>query len=71
MQEPRFAYPAVKVSFGQNKRMEIRNMLDGLFRKNSKVRGNIYHAMSNVNLEYLPPGIPARGKRGPAPGHDE
>ncbi|SPF34975.1 PP-loop domain protein [Syntrophobacter sp. SbD1] len=51
-----------------NQRMEIRNMLDGLFRKNSKVRGNIYHAMSNINLEYLPKKLPARGERGPAKG---
>ncbi|MGA2404938.1 MAG: ATP-binding protein [Syntrophobacteraceae bacterium] len=53
-------------SASKNQRTEIRNMLDGLFRKNSKVRGNIYHAMSNINLEYLPPGLPARGKRGAA-----
>jgi tRNA 2-thiocytidine biosynthesis protein TtcA len=38
-------------------------MLEGLFRKNVKVRGNIYHAMSNINLEYLPKGLPVRGKR--------
>ncbi len=44
-------------------RTEIRNMLDGLFRKNSKVRGNIYHAMSNINTDYLPPGLPVRGRR--------
>jgi tRNA 2-thiocytidine biosynthesis protein TtcA len=48
----------------KSRRTEIRDMLDGLFRKNSKVRGNIYHAMSNVNLEYLPPRLPARGRRG-------
>jgi tRNA 2-thiocytidine biosynthesis protein TtcA len=50
-------------SAARNQRTEIRAMLDGLFRKNSKVRGNIYHAMSNINLEYLPKGLPARGKR--------
>lgn len=49
-----------------NQREEIRNMLYGLYRKNAKVRGNIFHAMSNVNFEYLPPGIPGRGKRGPS-----
>jgi tRNA 2-thiocytidine biosynthesis protein TtcA len=48
-----------------NQREEIRNVLYGLYKKNAKVRGNIFHAMSNINLEYLPPGIPARGKRGP------
>jgi tRNA 2-thiocytidine biosynthesis protein TtcA len=51
-------------SAAKNQRAEIRNMLEGLFRKNSKVRGNIYHAMSNINLEYLPKGLPARGRRG-------
>ncbi|MCE5336156.1 MAG: tRNA 2-thiocytidine(32) synthetase TtcA [Desulfobacteraceae bacterium] len=51
-------------SAARNQRSEIRNMLDGLYRKNPKVRGNIFHAMSNINLEYLPPGLPARGKRG-------
>jgi len=49
-----------------NQREEMRNMLYELYRKNAKVRGNIFHAMSNINLEYLPPGIPARGKRGAA-----
>ncbi len=44
-------------------RTEIRNMLEGLFGKNPKVRGNIYHAMSNINMDYLPPRLPARGRR--------
>jgi tRNA 2-thiocytidine biosynthesis protein TtcA len=51
-------------SAAKNQRMEIRAMLERLFRKNSKVRGNIYHAMSNINFEYLPKGLPARGRRG-------
>ncbi len=51
-------------SASNSRRIEIRSMLEGLFRKNSKVRGNIFHAMSNVNLEYLPPRLPARGRRG-------
>jgi hypothetical protein len=29
-------------------------MLQGLYRKNRKIRGNILNAMHNVNLEYLP-----------------
>ena len=53
-------------SAAKNHRAEIRAMLEGLFKKNSKVRGNIYHAMSNVNLEYLPKPLPVRGKRGPS-----
>ena len=60
-------FPTRCPSASKNQRAEIRSMLGGLFAKNPKVRGNIYHAMSNVNYEYLPPGLPARGKRG-APG---
>jgi len=45
-------------SAAKNRRAEIRSMLGALFRKNSKIRGNIYHAMSNINLDYLPPKIP-------------
>ena len=51
-------------SADKNHRAEIRGMMEELFRKNSKVRGNIYHAMSNVNFEYLPQPLPTRGKRG-------
>lgn len=49
-------------SAGINKRQEMRSLLETLFEKNPKVRGNIFHAMSHVNLEYLPP--PLGGKRG-------
>lgn len=38
-----------------NKRQEIRSIMDTLCRKNPKVRGNIFHAMSHINLDYLPP----------------
>lgn len=57
-------------SADKNQRFEIRKVLEELYRKNRKVRGNIFHAMSNVNLEYLPPGLPARGKRGPSTSPD-
>ncbi len=46
-----------------SKRREIRRMLDGLYSSNSKVRGNIFHAMSNVNPEYLPPPLDAYGRK--------
>jgi len=46
-----------------NKREEMRTILNGLFRKNPKVRGNIFHAMSNVNPEYLPPPLKSRNDR--------
>jgi tRNA 2-thiocytidine biosynthesis protein TtcA len=49
-------------SAATNKRQEMRTLLETLFTKNPKVRGNIYHAMSHVNLEYLPP--PLEGTRG-------
>ena len=49
-------------SAGKNKRQEMRDFLESLYTKNAKVRGNIYHAMSRVNLEYLPP--PLDGQRG-------
>lgn len=51
----------------KNKRQEIRTILDTLCRKNSKVRGNIFHAMSHVNLEYLPPPLDS-GKAGSSKG---
>jgi tRNA 2-thiocytidine biosynthesis protein TtcA len=36
------------------RRQEVRNMLQELYRRNRKIRGNIFHAMHNVNLDYLP-----------------
>ena len=58
-----------------NKREEMRDLLGGLYRKNPKVRGNIYHAMSNVNAEYLPPPLkPRNGRKGraqPRPGAED
>jgi len=42
-------------SASTNKRQQIRSLLAELYRGNSKVRGNIFHAMSHVNLDYLPP----------------
>ncbi len=42
-------------SANRNKRETIRQALNALCVNNPKVRGNIFHAMSNINLEYLPP----------------
>lgn len=42
-------------SADRNKRREIRGLLGPLMKSNPKVRGNIFHAMSHINLEYLPP----------------
>ena len=41
-------------SKNSGKRQEIRELLQGLYRQNRKIRGNILHAMHNVNPEYLP-----------------
>lgn len=61
----RFDLPVVEnpcPSSAVNKRMEIRTMLNRIYAENSKVRGNLYHAMSNINPDYLPP--PLSSKRG-------
>jgi tRNA 2-thiocytidine biosynthesis protein TtcA len=41
-------------SKNSGKRQEIREMLHAFYSKNRKVRGNIFHAIHNVNVEYLP-----------------
>ena len=38
---------------GSSKRQEIKSMLNGFYRSNKKVKGNIFHALQNVNPEYL------------------
>ncbi len=40
-------------SAGATKREEIKEMLKGFYRKSRKVKGNIFHALQNVNAEYL------------------
>jgi tRNA 2-thiocytidine biosynthesis protein TtcA len=40
-------------SAGASKREEIKNMLNGLYRSNKKIKGNIFHALQNVNPDYL------------------
>lgn len=39
----------------KGKRELIKDLLGRLYRSNNKIRGNIYRAMSNINLEYLIP----------------
>lgn len=46
--------PTCCPSAEHNKRKEIRMFLQELCARNPKVRGNIYHALSHVNLDYLP-----------------
>lgn len=50
-QFPDFVNPCP--SSGKTKRSEIRQMLAALYASNSKIKGNIYRAMSHVKLEYL------------------
>jgi tRNA 2-thiocytidine biosynthesis protein TtcA len=50
-------------SAGKSARTEIRDFLFSLYRKNRKVRGNIFHALSNVNPEYLPPPLQRKKPR--------
>ncbi len=38
---------------GSSKREEIKNMLKHFYRSNRKIKGNIFHALQNVNTEYL------------------
>lgn len=37
-----------------SKREDIRQMLESFYRGNRKIKGNIFHAIGNVNPEYLP-----------------
>ncbi len=41
----------------KSSRIHIRKLLEELYRKNDKIRGNIFRAMSHINLDYLPPPI--------------
>jgi tRNA 2-thiocytidine biosynthesis protein TtcA len=38
---------------GSSKRGEIKNMLKHFYKSNRKIKGNIFHALQNVNAEYL------------------
>ncbi len=49
-------------SAGNSKRQEIRDILQSLYRKNRKVKGNIFRAMHHVNLDYLPRLHPTRAR---------
>ena len=39
---------------GFSKREDIKRMLGHFYRTNRKIKGNIFHALNNVNVEYLP-----------------
>ncbi|NDY42344.1 tRNA 2-thiocytidine(32) synthetase TtcA [Dissulfurirhabdus thermomarina] len=40
-------------SAGKTRREEVRRLLDGLFRRDPRIRGNLFHALSNVRPDYL------------------
>ena len=48
---PEFVNPCP--SAGVSKRQEIKAMLEGLYRTNKKIKGNLFRAMSHVKTEYL------------------
>lgn len=48
---PQFDNPCP--SAGYTKRSEIKSMLDGLYRTNRKIKGNIFRSMSHVKMDYL------------------
>lgn len=39
---------------GVSRRKDIKDMLNGLYRDNRKIKGNIFHALHNLKPEYLP-----------------
>lgn len=57
-------------SLNTNRRSKIRDLLKSLISQNEKVRGNIFHAMSHVNREYLPPPLKSTESRCHGPGED-
>ena len=48
-------------SAGNTRRARVGQVLDSFYRENKKVRGNVWHAITHPNLEYLP--SPPRLKR--------
>lgn len=52
-------------SSGKSRRTGIRHLLETLYRENPKVRGNVFHALGNVNLDYLPG--PPKARQAPEP----
>ena len=48
---PEFVNPCPTA--GNSKRQQIKTILNQLYRSNKKIKGNIFRAMSHVNLEYL------------------
>ena len=51
MSFPRFINPCPSAQ--NSKRRELKTLLDHLYRTNRKIKGNIFHALHNVKLQYL------------------
>jgi len=47
-------------SAGTSRRRQIKDILAGIYRSNSKIKGNIFNALHNIKLEYLPGSVQAR-----------
>jgi tRNA 2-thiocytidine biosynthesis protein TtcA len=53
-------------SSGKTKRKVVKDLIEGLSKKNRRVKGNIFRALSNIKLDYtLPPKGHSRGKGNP------
>ncbi len=48
---PEFVNPCP--STGETKRSEIRKMLEGIYRQNKHIKGNVFRAMGNIARDYL------------------
>ena len=49
---------------GSSKREEIKKMLNGFYRSNRKIKGNVFHALQNVKPEYLLSPLKGEGRAG-------
>jgi tRNA 2-thiocytidine biosynthesis protein TtcA len=47
-------------SAGRSSRQVVQEFLHGLYRRNRKIKGNIFHALSHCRPEYLPPPLKSR-----------
>ncbi|NQU14113.1 MAG: tRNA 2-thiocytidine(32) synthetase TtcA, partial [Desulfobacteraceae bacterium] len=49
---------------GSSKREEIKKMLNGFYRSNRKIKGNVFHSLQNVKPEYLLSPLKGEGRAG-------
>ncbi len=53
-------------SAGKSSRKFIKDLLNSLYERNRKIKGNIFHALSHVRPEYLLPSIPKKSPNNPS-----